>query len=76
MAAQAFGQQLHEVRDPVACRQLHQAEPVAMRVQAHRLGIDRDDGAEQQTLRQIVTMEMDGGVGLELRHRHGAASSP
>ena len=41
-AAQSLGQQLHEVCDPVARRQLHEAEAVAMRVQAHRLGIDRD----------------------------------
>ena len=54
----------------VAGGELHQAEPVAMRVEAHGLGIDRDDGPERQAFRQVVPVQMDGAAWHELGAAH------
>ena len=62
--------ELHQVRLAVAGGKLHQAEPVAVRLQAHRLGIDRDHGAERQALRQVVPVQMDGAARHELNAAH------
>ena len=43
----AAGGELHEMGVAVAARELHEAQPVAVRVEPHRLGIDRDRIAEQ-----------------------------
>ena len=58
------------MRVAVAARQLHEAEPVAMRVEAHRLGIDRDRVAEQKTLGQVAAMQLI--IHLAFRHRTSA----
>src|SRR5687767_6425012 len=45
--------------DPVALRELDEAEPVAERIQAHRLAVDGDDGAEIEPFGQIALMQMN-----------------
>src|SRR5712691_2818299 len=42
----AAGGELHQVRIAIATRQLDQAKPIAMRVEPHRLGVDRHRVAE------------------------------
>src|SRR5688572_22397285 len=44
----------------IAVGDLHQAEPVASRLEAHRLGVDGDDAGGEQPLGQILFVEMDG----------------
>ena len=44
----------------VADGELHQAQPVAMRVEAQRLGVDRDNGASVDPLGEIALMQADG----------------
>ncbi len=56
----AVRDELHQMRVAVAGGELHQAEPVAMRIEAHRLGIDRDDRAEVEAVRQVVPVQVDG----------------
>ena len=70
VAAEVRRDELHQVRVAVAGRELHQAEPVAMRIEAHGLGIDRDDGAEGQAFRQVVPVQMDGAAWHELCAAH------
>jgi hypothetical protein len=50
---------MDEMTDPVALRELDEAEPVAERIQAHRLAVDGDDGSEIEPFGQIAVMEMD-----------------
>jgi len=51
----------HQMLVPAAVRELHDAQPVALRHQAHRLGIDRDGGARrEQVLGKIFFVEIDG----------------
>ena len=49
---------LHQVAMPVAARHLDQAQPVAVRVQAHRLAVDCDDRAEVEPVGQVALVEM------------------
>ena len=53
----AAGGELHEMGVAVAARELHQAQPVAMRVEPHRLGVDRHRLAEFDALRQVAVMK-------------------
>ena len=66
VAAESGRDELHQVGVAVAGGELHQAEPVAMRVEAHGLGIDRDDRAQRQAFRQVVPVQMDGAAWHEL----------
>jgi hypothetical protein len=50
--------------NPVAARELHKAQPVAMRIKAHRFAIDSDDGTKVQSIRQIARMKVDHEVPL------------
>src|ERR1700687_2215658 len=54
---------LHHVGAAVAVRQLHHAEPVAMRVQPHRLGIDRHLVGVAGEIWQIAAMQAYGHEG-------------
>src|SRR5208282_5798725 len=54
------GCELHEMRVPVSCRELYQAQPVAMRVEPHRLGVDGDGRAELDALGQVAPMQLVG----------------
>jgi hypothetical protein len=65
-AAQRSWDDLNEMRAAIAGGKLHQAEPVPMRIKAHRLGVDRDGVAEVQAIGQIVAMEFDGRARREL----------
>ena len=49
---------LHQMAVAIATRELHQAEPVPMRVEAHRLGVDRHRIAEGEPRRQVAAMEV------------------
>ena len=51
---------LHQMRIAITSRELNKAKPVAMRVQAHRFAIDRDDRPKVQPVGQIILMEMNG----------------
>ena len=59
--------ELHQVAVAVAARELYQAEPVAMGVEAHRLGVDGHRVAEGEPRRQVAAMQM---------LRHGLLPSP
>eukprot|EP01136_Pigoraptor_vietnamica_P039949 Opistho-1_new@11302 len=50
---------LHQMADAVALAHLHQAQPVARRVEAHGLGIDRDHRAQFQIGRQVAAIEFN-----------------
>ena len=69
-SAQRGRDQLHHVGMAVAARHLHQAQPVAMRIEPHRFGIDRNDGPQDQAFRQIVPVKVDGAVRHELCDAH------
>ncbi|MNC90881.1 hypothetical protein D3C83_70350 [compost metagenome] len=47
---------------PVAFRQLHEAEPVTLEHQTHRLGVDGDRRPEIETVRQVAAMELDAEI--------------
>jgi hypothetical protein len=51
---------LHHVGAAVAVRQLHHAEPVAVRMQPHGLGIDRHRIGIAGQIGQIAAMQADG----------------
>ena len=51
--------ELHRMADAVAGGKLHQAQPVADRVEAERLAVDGDDRAEVEPVGQIVLVEFD-----------------
>jgi hypothetical protein len=53
---------LDKMTNAVTRGKLQQAKPVPVRVQSHRLGIDRDIGREPQSVREITAIHMDGGV--------------
>jgi len=53
------GGELHEMADPIARRELHEAQPVPMRVQPHRLGVDRDDAGEVDFDRESAAVKMN-----------------
>ena len=56
-----FAIEFDEVRGAVAARELHEAQPVAMRLEPERLGIDRDAARERQPGRQISIVQLDFG---------------
>ncbi len=63
--ATQFGRdQLHEMGVAVPGRELNQTQPVAMRIEAHRLGVDRNHPAEIDRLGQVVAVEMDRPFGM------------
>ena len=49
--------ELNEVRGAIASRKLDEAEPVAMGVEAQRLGIDGDARAEAQPGGQVALVQ-------------------
>ncbi|MDF9865292.1 hypothetical protein M2437_004274 [Methylorubrum pseudosasae] len=57
------GPDLHHIGAAVAAGHLHDAEPVAMRVEPQRLGIDRDRRARREIGRQVAVVEADPGGG-------------
>ena len=57
----------HEIGVAVAARELHEAQPVAMRIEAEGLGVDGDDGPEIGAVRQIALVQADG-------HRFGCSA--
>src|SRR6202051_1271406 len=67
LAAQRRGNDLHQMRCAVPGRKLHQAESVALRVQPHRLGIDRNHRSKAQPSRQVVLMQLDCAHVVALR---------
>ena len=52
----AVAAEAHQMAVAVAGRQLHQAQPVAIGLQAHGLGVDRDDRPEVEPGRQVLLM--------------------
>src|ERR1700749_1452374 len=65
--------ELHEMRVPIAGRQLHEAQPVAMRIEAHRLGIDRNNRSEVEPFRQITAIKSIGHSGQRPAAPRGGA---
>ena len=63
---------LHQMGIAVAGRELDQAEPVAMGVEAHRLGVDRHDGAERQIGGKVAAMKADRHLTDASQALHGA----
>ena len=55
---------LHDVGAAVAVRHLHHAEPVAMRIEPHGLGIDRHRIRVAGQIGQVAAMQADGHEGL------------
>jgi hypothetical protein len=52
---------LHNVSRAIAGRKLHDTEPVAARIEAHRLGVDRNRGADvARQVRKIASVPTDG----------------
>ena len=51
---------LHHVRRAVAVRELHHAQPVAMRIETQRLGVDRHRLGVARKIRQVAAMQADG----------------
>jgi hypothetical protein len=51
--------ELHEVGAVVAGGELDHAQPIAMRLEAERLGVDGHRTAEGDALRQIVLVQLD-----------------
>ena len=54
------GRDLHDVRRAVAGRKLHHAQPVAMRVETHGLGIDRNRAFVGREVGKIAAMQANG----------------
>src|SRR5271155_5753070 len=52
------GRELHEMCVPIAGRQLDEAQPVAMRVEPHRLGVDRNNRSEVEPFGQITPIKL------------------
>ena len=63
--AAQWAAELNELGIAVAARELHETEPVAIRIEPERLGIDGDGVAEVPPRRQVVSMQLD-------RHRRGS----
>lgn len=59
---------LHHMRVPIAKGQLHQTQPIPMRVQAHGLAINGNRRAKGQIVRQVVLVQMVGQLRLLLRY--------
>jgi hypothetical protein len=57
--------ELHQMGVPVAGRKLHQAQPVARRLEAHGLGVDSHGGPEIERRRKVSLVELDcHGAGI------------
>ena len=50
---------LHQMRLPVAGRKLHQAQPVALGIEAERFGVDGHQRPEIEAVRQIAFVQFD-----------------
>lgn len=61
--AKGAGGELNKVAYPVTRRNLHETEPIAMRVEAHGLGINGYDRAQIEIGREITVMEMNAHLG-------------
>ena len=60
-AEMLLGRNLHDIGRAVAGRKLHHAEPVAPRIETHRLGVDRDGGARvAREVGKIAAVLTDG----------------
>src|SRR5205807_9867108 len=59
------GRELDEMRVPVAGRELEEAQPVAMRVEPHCLGVDRNDWSEVEPFREIAAIKPIGHPGQQ-----------
>src|SRR6478609_1736845 len=57
---------LDDVGAAVAVRHLHHAEPVAMRIEPHGFGVDRDRIRVAGKIRQVAAMQADGHGGRNL----------
>src|ERR1700730_3763 len=55
-----IGGNLHDVGAAVARRKLYDAQPIAMRIEPHGFGVDRDCPAVAVKVRQVTTMQSDG----------------
>src|SRR5690606_38193533 len=70
--------ELHDMGVAVARRKLDHAKLVALGIEPHRLGIDRDAGAESEACREIALVQRDRhmlaplGLPGEGRERNGA----
>ena len=53
------GGELHRMADAIARRHLRQAQPVAEGIEAQRLGVDGNQRAEVEAVRQVVLIELD-----------------
>src|SRR3989337_2734627 len=51
---------LHQRSAAVALGELHEAEPVAIGIEAHRLGVDADRAAGEAPWGQVALIEFDG----------------
>ena len=56
--------ELHEMAVPLAGRNLHQAQPVAQRVESHGLAVHGDEIPEIKAVGQVAMMEMVGQLGV------------
>ncbi len=56
----AIALEFHEMRIAVAGRKLHEAEPVAVVLQPHRLGIDGDVALKFKPVGQVAFMQVNG----------------
>jgi len=54
---------LYQMRVTVTRRQLNKAQPVPMRVQPHRFGVDGNLGAKVDAVRQVIMVKMYGHPG-------------
>src|SRR6202045_1030085 len=64
---------LHEMRVPIADRQLDEAQPVAMRVEPHRFGIDCNNRSEIEPFGQITAIKPIGHPGQRSAAPRGGA---
>ena len=65
--------ELHEMRVPIAGRELDEAQPVAMRVEPHRLGVDRNNRSEVEPFGQITAIKSIGHPGQRPAAPRGGA---
>src|SRR5712671_3712462 len=61
------------MRVPIAGRQLDEAQPVAMRVEPHGLGVDRNNRSEVEPFGQITTIKSIGHPGQRPAAPRGGA---
>ena len=57
--AKRFRAYLNEMGLAIACRELHEAESVTMRIETHGFGIDRNDRTQIEIIGQIAIIEMN-----------------